>query len=330
MKKLLFALIIFSLAAVTAACGNDSASDAAEDGETIRLGYQKGNTMNLLKAHGTLDEALNEAGYNVEWREFSMGAPLIEALNTNNIDFGHSSDVHSVLMQSGGHNVNYVASESPYPEGVALLAREGSDIETLEDLKGKVVGVTNGGNQHYLLLESLKQAGIGWDEVDMKFYKDASEGLIAFSNDEFDVFGIWDPFYAIVEDQNETHMILDGTDLIENRTFYLARDNFAEEQPEALTIILEELENMDEWANEEKREAAEILADELGLEPEPLEVANERRHFGVQKMTKEVIANQQQLADTFYEAGLIDNEISVQEAVDAYDLDESVFPDNIE
>lgn len=102
MKKLLFALIIFSLAAVTAACGNDPASDAAEDGETIRLGYQKGNTMNLLKARGTLDEALNEAGYNVEWREFSMGAPLIEALNTNNIDFGHSSDVHSVLMQSGG------------------------------------------------------------------------------------------------------------------------------------------------------------------------------------------------------------------------------------
>ncbi len=256
MKKLLFALIIFSLAAVTAACGNDPASDAAEDGETIRLGYQKGNTMNLLKARGTLDEALNEAGYNVEWREFSMGAPLIEALNTNNIDFGHSSDVHSVLMQSGGHNVNYVASESPYPEGVALLAREGSDIETLEDLKGKVVGVTNGGNQHYLLLESLKQAGIGWDEVDMKFYKDASEGLIAFSNDEFDVFGIWDPFYAIVEDQNETHMILDGTDLIENRTFYLARDNFAEEQPEALTIILEELENMDQWANEEKKRSS--------------------------------------------------------------------------
>ncbi|MFD1414886.1 aliphatic sulfonate ABC transporter substrate-binding protein [Oceanobacillus jeddahense] len=330
MRKLLYALMTFSFVAILAACGADSTSNASEDGETIRLGYQKGNTMNLLKAHGTLDEALNEAGYNVEWKEFAMGAPLIEALNTDNIDFGHSSDVHSVLMQSGGHNVNYVASESPYPEGVALLSREGSGIETLEDLKGKVVGVTNGGNQHYLLLESLKQAGIDWDEVEMKFYKDASEGLMAFSNDEFDVFGTWDPFYAIVEDQNDTHMILDGTDLIENRTFYLARDGFADEQPEALTIILEELENMDQWANEEKREAAEILAEELGLEPEPLEVANERRQFGVQRMTEEVIANQQQLADTFYEAGLIENEISVQEAVDVYDLDESVFPDNIE
>jgi len=47
-------------------------------------------------------------------------------------------------------------------------------------------------------------------------------------------------------------------------------------------------------------------------------------------MTEEVIANQQQLADTFYEAELIDTEISVQEAVDAYDLDESVFPANID
>lgn len=42
MKKLLFALIIFSFIAVLAACGANSDSDASEDGETIRLGYQKG------------------------------------------------------------------------------------------------------------------------------------------------------------------------------------------------------------------------------------------------------------------------------------------------
>ncbi len=40
-------------------------------------------------------------------------------------------------MQAGGHPLNYVASEAPYPEGVALVAKADSDIQTVKDLKVK-------------------------------------------------------------------------------------------------------------------------------------------------------------------------------------------------
>ncbi|MFC4022272.1 aliphatic sulfonate ABC transporter substrate-binding protein [Oceanobacillus longus] len=332
MKKQLLILITALLVLVLAACSEDSTADATDnsndsENEVITIGYQKGNTVNILKEHGNLDEALNEAGYTIDWKVFTTGTVLLEALNTDNIDFGHASDGNAVFMQSGGHELNYLASEAPYPEGVALVTKVDSDIETIEDFKGKTVGVTRGGNQHYLLLVALEEAGIPLDEVEIKFYKDAAEGLAAFTQDEFDVYGTWDPYLAIVENTVETRTIINGTDTTENRTFYFATEEFLTEKPDVVKIILEELQNADQWANENKTKVAEILAAELGLDVAPLQKANDRRTFGVEKIDAEIIESQQHLADTFYNAELLETDISIEEAVN---IDEALIPSNIE
>lgn len=332
MKKTLLFFVTALFTFLLAACGSDNASTdstSSESGDkgTITIGYQKGNTLNILKEHGNLDKALNEAGYNIEWKVFTTGTVLLEALNTNNIDFGHASDGNAVFMQAGGHPLNYVASEAPYPEGVALVVKEESDITSIEDLKGKTIGVTKGGNQHYLLLVALEQAGLSLDDVEIKFYKDAAEGLAAFTKDEFDVYGTWDPYLAIVESKVDTRTIVNGSDLTENRTFYFATEQLLADKPDVVTTILEELQNADTWANENKTEVAEILSAELGLEVEPLQKANDRRTFGVQKIGDEIIASQQQLADTFFEAQLLENDIRIEEAVN---IDDSIIPSNIE
>lgn len=144
MKKTILLLVIALFVLAACSSGGDSNADATNSGnsenEVITIGYQKGNTINILKEHGNLDEALNEAGYTIEWKVFTTGTVLLEALNTNNIDFGHASDGNAVFMQSGGHQLNYLASEAPYPEGVALVTKADSDIETVEDFKGKKLG----------------------------------------------------------------------------------------------------------------------------------------------------------------------------------------------
>lgn len=335
MKKTFLSLLTIISTLTLAACGNESSgavnetstgnNDAAS--EIVRIGYQKGNTINILKEKGNLEEALNEAGYSVEWKVFPTGTVLLEALNTNNIDFGHASDGNAVFMQAGGHDLHYIASEAPYPEGVALVTKEESDIETVADFRGKTIGVTKGGNQHYLLLVALEQEGISLDEVEIKFYKDAAEGLAAFTKGEFDVYGSWDPYLAIVEDKVATRTIVNGTDLTENRTFYFATEKFLAEESEATAVILEELQNADQWANDNKDEVADILAAELGLEVAPLQEANNRRTFGVEKIDEEIVASQQQLADTFYQAELLETEISIQDAVS---IDEAIIPSNID
>lgn len=337
MKKTLLFLVSALLVFALAACGSESSSTTAKDKsksngdsgkkEVITIGYQKGNTLNILKEHGNLDKALSEKGYKVEWKVFPTGTVLLEALNTNNIDFGHASDGNAVFMQAGGHNLNYVASESPYPEGVALVTKEDSDIKSVEDLKGKTIGVTQGGNQHYLLLVALKKAGLSQNDVKIKFYKDAAEGLAAFTKGEFDVYGTWDPYLAIVENKVKTRTVVNGTDLTGNRTFYFGTEKLIKEKPEVVTTILEELQKADQWANENKNEVADILSAELGLEVAPLQQANNRRTFGVEKIDEEIISSQQQLADTFHEAKLLESKVSIKDAVN---IDDAIIPGNIE
>lgn len=343
MKKTFLFTLVALFALVLAACGNGSASttdgsstDGSADGSAstsasnqkgvVTIGYQKGNTLNILKEHGNLDKALSEKGYKVEWKVFPTGTVLLEALNTNNIDFGHASDGNAVFMQAGGHPLNYVASESPYPEGVALVVKADSDIQSVNDLKGKTIGVTKGGNQHYLLLVALEKAGIAPNEVNIKFYKDAAEGLAAFTKGEFDVYGTWDPYLAIVENTVKTRTIVNGSGNSENRTFYFATKDLLDKEPEVVTTILQELQNADAWANENKQEISKILSTELGLDVAPLQKANDRRTFGVQQIDEAIIASQQKLADKFVDAGLLDAKINIKDAVH---IDKSIIPSNI-
>ena len=316
-KKTLSTLtgLVVAALALTGCSADTAIPEGVEDKGTVTVGFQKGNTLNILKARGNLDERLAEEGYTIEWEEFAIGTALLEALNTDNIDFGHASDANSVFSAAGGRPIEYVASETPYPEGVALLSKAGSGIETVEDLVGTKVGVTKGGNQHYLLLKALEDAGLSESDVEIVYYSAAADGLSAFQQGSFDVLGTWDPYLAIIESQIETTTVVTGEGLTDNRTFYFASEELLSEDSAVLKIILEELEEADQWANENIDEVATILSEELALDKAPLLVANERRTFGVLPVDAEAVTAQQDLADAFYGVGLFETPLVISDFV---------------
>ncbi|MFE7064699.1 aliphatic sulfonate ABC transporter substrate-binding protein [Sutcliffiella sp. NPDC057660] len=329
MKRILLAIIAIASLLVAAACGSSDSTggDASGAGKKVIIGYQKGNTLNILKARGNLDDRLKEEGYEVEWKVFTIGTALLEALHAGHIDFGHASDANSVFSQAGGKPIQYAASETPYPKGVALVAKKDSGLESVTDLKGKKVGVTKGGNMHYLLLKALEKEGLSESDVDVVYYADAAEGSAAFSSDKIDVLGTWDPYLSIVESLFDTRTIVNGEGLTENRTFYFGSEEILENNPELVKIILEELEKSNQWANKNKKEVAEILAKELNLDEKPLINANERRDFGVLKVDENAIKVQQDLADTFHGIELFPNGIEISDAVE---LNPDWLPEGIE
>jgi len=76
-----------------ALAGSALTTRAAEPG-VLRIGYQKFNTLNILKGAGHLEDALKPLGWTVRWTEFATGPVLLEALNAGAIDFGHAADTH--------------------------------------------------------------------------------------------------------------------------------------------------------------------------------------------------------------------------------------------
>jgi sulfonate transport system substrate-binding protein len=311
----LFALLSI-IAFVISGCGNQESKDTIEDKKVVRVGYQKGNTVNVLKARGTLEKALSAKGYKVEWTPFTMGTTLMEALNAGSIDFGHASDGNSVFAQATGKPIVYTAAESPYPKGVAIVVPENSPIHSVKDLKGKKVGISKGGNMQYLLVRALKREGMSFADVKPIYFKDASEARALYDSKSVDALGIWDPYLAVLEKDEDIRTIVNGENgLTENRTYYFASPTFAEKHSDLLKIVLDELNKSDQWSNEHPTEVAQILSKELGIDQSALETATKRRQYGVQKMIPSTVTVQQDLADTFYELKLIPKKVNINNGV---------------
>jgi sulfonate transport system substrate-binding protein len=294
--------------------GESQAGGTIEKGEKVlRIGYQKGNTLNILKVKGNLEERLKEKGIKVEWKVFAGGGFVLEALSAGSIDYGHAADGSGVFAQAGGKPFVYVGADLPNPEGMGIMVHKDSGIKTIKELKGKKIAVTKGGNHHYLAVLAIEKAGLTLNDVQFVYVKDASEGRALFEIKQVDALGSWDPFFATVENDLQPVTLTDGKGYSPNRTFYYANETFAKEHPDLVKIILEETNKSDQWANENKQEVIKLLSETLGIDEKAIARAVDRRKYGVEKITQEVIDPQQQLADTYARIGLIQKPIRVSE-----------------
>ena len=148
--------------------------------KVIRIGYQKFNTLNILKGTGNLEKALAPLGIKVEWHEFLGGGQLAEALAAGAIDFGHAADGIGVFQQASGKGLVYLAAESPYPGGVGFLVPKDSPYQSVRDLKGKRVATGRGYNTQYTLIRALEAAGLQYEDVEPVYIVTASDTVAAF------------------------------------------------------------------------------------------------------------------------------------------------------
>lgn len=288
---------------------------AAAEARTLRIGYQKFNTLNILKGAGHLEAALKPLGWSVQWTEFVTGPVLLEALNAGAIDFGHAADTPSVFAQAAGVKAVYLAAEQPYPQGIAILVPQDSPLKSVADLKGRKVAVGRGWNVQYLLVRALEDAGLSFDDVQPVWVSNAADARSAFESGRVDAVGLWDPFLAGAEIATRPRVLRNGTGLSNNRTFYLAATGFAETQAQILRSVFAELRKTNEWADKNPQAVAEQLAPQLGVPVPVLALATGRRRYTAVPVDAAIVAEQQRIADTFFKLKLIPRAVQVRDAV---------------
>jgi len=294
------------------------AADANPSGGLLRVGYQKYGSLVLLKARGTLEKRLSALGIEVRWTEFPSGPVLLEALNVGSIDFGQAGETPPIFAQAAGANLVYVANEPPEPSGEAILVPRNSPLKSVADLKGKKVALNKGSNVHNLLVRLLEKAGLQYKDVETAFLPPA-DARAAFERGSVDAWVIWDPFLAAAEKQIGARVLADGKGVVSNHPFFLASRPYAEKRVDVVAIVVEELAKVDAWARQSPKEVAAYLAPQLGLDPSTVELSISHNSFGVKPVSDAVLAEQQKIADTFYELKLIPRRIDVRAATIARD-----------
>jgi sulfonate transport system substrate-binding protein len=307
------------LAAVLGMPGCESgARPGGSVGSTVRIGYQKAGTLNLMRLRRTLGPELDRLGVSVEWVGFPAGPQLLEAMNAGIIDFGHTGDAPPILAQAAGVHFVYVAYEPARPHAEAILVPSGSSLRSVADLKGRSVALNKGSNVHYFLVRALENAGVGYDQVRTVFLP-PSDARAAFAGGSVDAWAVWDPYFADAERTSGARVLVDGDGLVANREYHLASRTLAHDRPDVIRTIVEVNQKEGAWARSNPDQVARILSSELGLEFETMRRVVSRKAYGISVMDAAVVAEQQRIADTFSALGLISKPIAVREAVVAID-----------
>lgn len=285
----------------------------AQDAKTLRIGFQKYGTLTIVRALGDLDKRLAAQGITVKWTEFPAGPQLLEGLNVGSIDFGTVGEAPPVFAQAAGAALVYVGNEPPSPTSEAILVPKDSPIKRVADLKGKKVALNKGSNVHYLLVKQLERAGVPYADVNVAYLTPA-DARAAFERGSVDAWVIWDPFQAAAEKQLGARVLADGTGVVKNYQFFLAARPYQQAHPEVIQAVLEEIRKGDLWARDHRAEAVALLQPVLGLDKAVVELAAERLAYGVQPITREVLLEQQQVADAFHALKLIPKPLNVFDA----------------
>ena len=281
---------------------------------TLNIGFQKYGVLPIIKARGDLDKALKEKGVNVKWVEFPAGPQLLEGLNVGSVAFGESGEAPPIFAQAANSNLVYVANQPAAPLAEALIVPKDSAIQSVQDLKGKRVVLNKGSNVHYLLLKVLEANHLKLDDIQV-VYLPPADARAAFEKGAVDAWVIWDPFFAAAEKQLNAKVIATGQNLVNNRQFYLADRKFAEQHPDVLKIVVNELNTTTQWVSQHQTDAAKLLEKPTGLPLDILNTSISRMGFGVTPISNDVVKKQQDVANAFYQKKLIPNKINIQAAV---------------
>ena len=314
-------LILWMFGLLILACHflNGSAYAASPDSEKppaqIRIGFQKSAiNLILLKQRGTLEAAFPDS--KVTWVEFPAGPQLLEALSVGSLDFGLTGDAPPVFAQSAGKDVVYVGAEPPKPKSSAILVPIDSSIKNLSDLKGKRIAFQKGSSSHNLVVRALKKAGLNWSDIEPAYLPPA-EGRAAFEKGSIDAWAVWDPYYAAAELSNfKPRILTNGEGLSDNNSFYLSSSSFNKNYPGAIKKLLAQLTEADQFISANKKDSAIAYATYSGL---PIAVVyrfvDRRPVAPTAPLSQKTISEQQRVADTFYQLGLIPNPIQVIDVV---------------
>ena len=281
---------------------------------TLNIGFQKYGLLPVIKARGSLETALEKQHVKVKWVEFTAGPQLLEGLNVGSVSLGEVGEAPPIFAQAANANLVYVANQPAMPTAEALIVQKDSPIQSIKDLKGKRVVLNKGSNVHYLLLKLLEANNLKLDDIQV-VYLPPADARAAFEKGAVDAWVIWDPFFAAAEQQIDARVIANGENLVKNYQFYMADRKFAEQNPEVVKAVINELNVAADWMTKNQDEAAKILEKPTGLDASILKTSIGRMNLGVQPISNQVATQQQYVADAFYNQKLIPNKINIQAAI---------------
>ena len=278
-------------------------------GVTLRIGTYKGNWRALLAA-----AQLADAPYTIDWRELNNGLLHIEALNGDALDLGSGSEIPATFAARQKANVRFIAVIREDLNNQVTLARKGSGIESIKDLKGRRVGYVRGTTAHYFLHKQLAEAGLSFNDIQAANLSPA-DGLSAFDRGDLDAWAIYGYNGQLARTKYGAKVLKTGKgNLSGNFPIYANPKTIADPlRRAAVGDYLLRLRRAYSWANANYLAYARAQSAETRVPVGDLiELFNNRSDdYALLPVDAQVIARHQEVASTFARIGVLDGPAEV-------------------
>jgi NitT/TauT family transport system substrate-binding protein len=254
--------------------------------ETIRVGIGTQDTtincaaggliireLNLLEKYLPHEGSYKDARYDIQWKNFTSGAPITNEMVAGKLDFGAMADfpgaLNGVAFKKAGRRSLFITvlSGSVKGSGNGVVAPIASKAQSLADLKDKTISVPFASTAHGMLLRAVKE--LGWDpEKDVKIIAQAPEVAgAALQSNQIDAHADFVPFAELFPSRGFARKIFDGSQA-GVPTFHgvLVDAEYAEKYPEVVVAYLRAAIEANRLLSAEPEKYSELIAKVTGVD----------------------------------------------------------------
>ncbi len=231
--------------------------------------------LHLLEKYLPHDGKYKDVQYDIEWKNFTSGAPLTNEMVAGRLDIGAMADfpgsLNGAAFQKAGKKSIFlsVLSGSTIGSGNGIVVPKNSPVQSIRDLKGKTISVPFASTSHGLLLRAIKAQG--WDpDKDVQIITQAPEVAgSALQSGKIDAHADFVPFADLFPYRGFARKIYDGSQA-NAPTFHgsLVADDYAKKYPEIVIAYLRAAIEANRLISEDPEKYSEIIAKDTGIEPE--------------------------------------------------------------
>ncbi|HQU48780.1 MAG TPA: taurine ABC transporter substrate-binding protein [Casimicrobiaceae bacterium] len=137
-------------------------------------------------------------GYKINWKQFGGGGEVIKAMASGAVQVGEIGSAGIAASVSRGEPLELFWILDDIGSAEALVARNGSGINGIKDLKGKKIAMPYNSTTHFHTIVALQQAGVNPADVQILNMR-PPEVRAAWQRGDIDATFIWNPVLSEVK-----------------------------------------------------------------------------------------------------------------------------------